>query len=283
MELYTKPILLRKTVVQLKDILVGLGVKKSGVKADLIDRILLHAKTPTTSCDIIEHTTTDIYYYIMDFLESHDVNIVYELNIRYKYMTMRYAINRFPFQMIGDSVFYTLNRHKLITKTRAMTEYRIRKPQFDNLKCKSVTNPHFACASDMQLYSLGDIIPISIQRFGTIDNLKQYNNAHYAKSVQIQQRKIQVQSKREEDLINTLYINGLNFRNDSKLCKKYIGGDTNDITSVIRRMKEVNHFFSALNGRQKIKNLDYYVDGDVIEECEHVYNIVYPHFDIKLS
>ena len=170
-ELYNEHTLSWKSASQLKGILCKLKLHTTGNRTELINRILQHM-APKNPRDPVKNTTIDIFYMIMDYLKSNEIAVLYGLNKQYKASIEKYANTRFNFQSIDNSKFYAFNRHRLITRYKAINIYRLTYRQLDGIQCIQVQSiDHFDSPAHMILYYIGDILPFVIQKFGCIDNL----------------------------------------------------------------------------------------------------------------
>lgn len=174
-ELHSEHTLSWKSTSQLKDILCKLKLHTNGNRSELINRILQHM-APKNPRDPVKNTTIDIFYMIMDYLKSNEIAILYGLNKQYKTSIEKYANVRFSFQSIENSKYYAFNRHRLITKFKATSIYRLTYRQLDDIQCIRVQNSDYFNAPDIVLYYIGDILPFVIQKFGCIDNLIKYHD-----------------------------------------------------------------------------------------------------------
>jgi DNA repair protein len=133
-------------------------------------------------------------------------------------------------------------KYKMITKTRAMAEYRLKKDELFKLKHIEVKNPHYASAAPMILFLKSQVEEIALEKWGDWETIKQEIAKRQSIGEKIRKSKEEAKKKREEMLIKALNKKGLDLRNDSMLCRNYINGRTlctlDEVVQIMERAYE---------------------------------------------
>ena len=180
------------------------------------------------------------------------------------------------------------NNYILITKTTAKREYLLTEDDLNTIKpfdgkCKSSYGPatyniknniiNLACTKhDVNLHILEEkISQIKTNKY----NKKRENELKKEE----QQKELKI--KRKNKLISRLNKAGLNFRNDSELCKKYINGSKEfSLDYIIERMSQMKYLYEYcyMDKCKEIAhasycdeiNAGYFPDCSVFDHAEYI-------------
>ena len=244
-------------------------LKISGNKVDLCKRLIdfdskqnvIH----TVDFNFLNEMCFDLRNVTLQFLSDDDLqNLTFVckdfnqmvndyLNIKYKKL--------FPDNIDSQyRIKFAFNNSRYITQSKAIGYYRISKKDLENLSCCFVANPHFRCAAEMKLYLFADIIPLVIKKFKSITKLMEYN-----KKLKDRPKRVSPFEKRAKMLADSLAKRGLELRNDSKLCNKYIQGQSDfSIEYIVQRMCQMKYLHEYMDFKkfEKMAQDDYDYDDD---------------------
>lgn len=159
-----------------------------------------------------------------------------------------------------------LDKYTLICKSTAKKDYFLNDKDLKDVKCYEVKNPHYSCASAMQLFSKTNIIKTFEEKYD-IDDDDEFDE----KMEELEQKKLirsknkqHVKDERKTKLIKELKKVKVELREDSELCKRYISGTLDKkvwtLESIVNRMCEMKYLFDYANIKsymKKAKNIKY--------------------------
>ncbi len=144
-----------------------------------------------------------------------------------------------------------------ITLTRAMGEYCLKKDQLMALQHVLKPNPHYRTAgSPMILFSLRDVVALSLRTHGGQAGLEARRTSKAARSEALKQGRVRRSGDRESELSAALAQQGLKLRSDSWLCDQYLKhGPTHEwpLSAVVRRMGEMKYLHEYTDYRSKLE------------------------------
>lgn len=168
---------------------------------------------------------------------------------------------------------------KYITKSKALSLYKLHFDDIADLECKLVKNPHYNSASEMCLYKLDDIEDLFRIKYNMSNDAKISDKLIELNDLKNQQKKMRLQKQQEkrniqlndpnmiqkiknkvkltsqdrEDILRyELKKYGLQLRIDSDLCNSYISGSSDlSIEEIVNTMIEMDWFFTQTNYKHK--------------------------------
>jgi len=215
---------------------------------------------------------------------------------------------------MNDKIRIWFSKKKKMTQKCALEQFRVSMKVLATLSHDSVPNRKYSRhAPDTKLFSFPNIAKACLGRFSSFSELDKYNEKlRLAREEKIRnqeelKRQYHIQyQKRKRILIGNLLHNDLSFREDSKLCEKFMESGTPTIQFVVKRMKQVNDFFNKFNGRQLIYRyrqdnwivpqdewamMDYWdreewitaqQKHDMIKGAESYFHLKYPNYCINI-
>jgi hypothetical protein len=127
-----------------------------------------------------------------------------------------------------------------ITVTRAKSEYQLNDQDLAGLRSVEAQNPRYRYFAPMVLYSLDDIVRTAHDKWGGQEGLNEARAKSKKRSESIRLAKAKKAQSRSNELTKALEDNGLELRDDSVLCAKYIRGDQeytlDEVVSIMREM-----------------------------------------------
>lgn len=183
-----------------------------------------------------------------------------------------------------------------VCQTTLTTKFKLPKKMIDSLSYESVPNPRYRNGYDMKLFKLKDAIPKIVEKYHSIDEMFETVKN---KKEKIAVNKVGRTVSRRKKLLDELQKYNIPFREDSRLCDRYLTDCKLKLHDVVHRMREVHSFFNDFNGASLLRQLnversidkrelqndwddkyahEYYHDkwdGDMIEIAEMKYGIIY--------
>jgi len=141
-----------------------------------------------------------------------------------------------------------------------------------------------------KLYLINTIQQIAIAKHGSLENIEISKHIKQEKSERRAVKKNISKEQRKISLVNRLLEAGLELRQDSKLCEKYINGTLDSYYTeewVVKRMCQMKYLFEYRNMDnfiQKAKR-DIFPDCSIMEQAEmyamenHEYPVIFPWMD----
>jgi hypothetical protein len=181
------------------------------------------------------------------------------------------------------------DKYKKICCATIKKEYFLNNRDLENLSYVEVKNPHYRSAKSMRLYAKSDVEKRFREKHNISPNDPIYDKLHELfekrknRSLSVRVSKKNKLTDRKAELISALAECGLELRDDSKLCKKYIDGTISreyTLESVVKRMCEMKYLYDYcdMDGAYEIAHKEYYEvlnagyfpDVDILTEAEHI-------------
>ena len=241
-----------------------------------------------------------LFYNIFEYIDDFS-NIIF-INKNVRQLSLDYNKHKYKLETSNKSLLMLLsiNPDRRITLQKANTKFRLTKKNLEDISYENKTNPHYRSAAPMKLYNLKEIFLLTLKKYNEIEKLFEYENKlKERKNNKIKNEKIE-RNQREESLRNELEKYNIPLRKDSKLAQAYIDKKRKlTLEQVVKRLREVNMFFTRFNGKFLLKQLkeererdkeflqdnweeSFYHDLyhnkwniDIIEFAEEINNIVY--------
>eukprot|EP01118_Nematostelium_gracile_P004779 TRINITY_DN15704_c0_g1_i1.p1 TRINITY_DN15704_c0_g1~~TRINITY_DN15704_c0_g1_i1.p1 ORF type:complete len:295 (-),score=44.42 TRINITY_DN15704_c0_g1_i1:161-1045(-) len=159
--------------------------------------------------------------------------------------------------------------YKVITKSDALKQFKLVERDLEDVNCVLKQNPHYRSSAPMRLYSREEIITVAIEKHGSLEEMESKKKDLEIKKRKRQEDNTKLTKKREVELKKRLKEAGLEFRNDSWMCKNYILKGKPDIDEVVATMKKMHILYNKMDFETKWqKHKKYLFDGCYVSKPE---------------
>jgi len=159
----------------------------------------------------------------------------------------------------------SLKKYQVITKSEAVSHYRLREEHLDELFCV-YTNNRYRRDAPIRLYLRTQVREMSLRVHGSKEARLNSIQKSKERSAKAQKTRQDNMNRRMNELTAALQAQGLTLRNDSRLCQGYINGSvkTHSVEMIVEVMLKHKMLYEQLHCHKRFKR---WVKNRGIEEC----------------